>query len=91
MAHEARGADGDADDEIRADRAGGLLADPADEGGHPEGAEDEPDQPAEHPDHETAEDGGADIEPGTGRTKEPLLSGAGGRHRRPGGPTDHDP
>ena len=51
---EAGGADRDADDEIRADGARRLLADPADERGHAQRAEDQPDQAAERADHGAA-------------------------------------
>ena len=57
----------DPDDEVRADRAAGLLADPAEERRQPQRAEDEPDQPAEDADHGSGEHRRPDVRLGAWR------------------------
>jgi len=62
MPDHAGGAHEDADEQIRADGPDRLLADESEQRGHPQGAEDEADDPAEETDHGAADDGGPDVE-----------------------------
>ena len=62
MPDHAGGAHEDADEQIRADGPDRLLADESKQRGHPQGAEDEADDPAEETDHRAADDGGPDVE-----------------------------
>src|SRR3989440_4590113 len=62
MPDHAGGAHEDADEQIRADGPDRLLADESEQRGHPQGAEDEADDPAEETDHRAADDGGPDVE-----------------------------
>src|SRR2546421_2473260 len=62
MPDHAGGAHEDADEQIRADGPDRLLADESEQRGHPQGAEDEADDPAEEPDHRAADNGGPDVE-----------------------------
>jgi hypothetical protein len=61
---EAGGTDRDPDDEVRADRARRLLADPPEERRDAERAEDEPDQAADRTDEACRDDRGREVQRG---------------------------
>ena len=71
MGGEARGAQEEPDDEVRAHGRVGREPDAAQERGHPERSQDQADRPAEQAD-ECARDGGGQARP-VGRWRRPQL------------------